>query len=244
MLRRAVEIVVIIVIVFVPVVGLVVKDNAGDAVGAAPARPRRSFVTGIITPVGKDRFSVVPIGTADATITAPMTNRDSNLREVFWDLTAPDVMDSGACATWQSASTAGLQQGIALRASSTALGTRAILVTKNVFLGAPWVFNIDVWDTAGTGLTVVKNVDLAAVFHSSGRLAPLPWRMCARVVGNEVDFKVWPVDQLEPSWGDPRFGGSSALPPGWAAPGKTGWYVGHLPAGAFATYRDMTTFAA
>ena len=36
--------------------------------------------------------------------------------------------------------------------------TRAILITKNVFLGGVWVFNIQVWDTARTGLSILKNV--------------------------------------------------------------------------------------
>jgi hypothetical protein len=199
-------------------------------------------VASTITPVGRDRFSIVPLGGREATITSPMTNIDSNLREVFWDEAAHNVADSGACATWQSASTELLQQGLALRASSNAGGTRSILVTKNVFLGGTWVFNIDVWDTATSGLAVLKNVDLHDVFRPAGQLAPLPWRMCARARGDIVDFKVWPVDQIEPQWGDPRFGGSTPLPPGWQVPGKTGWYIGHLPPGAFATYHDMVTF--
>ena len=238
--RSIVQILALTVMVVATLAGL--SRNAGDSVDAATPQTRRSLVTSVITPVGRDRFSVVPIGAADATITAPMTNVDSNLREVFWDQTAPDVADGGACATWQSASTALLQQGIALRASSSATGTRAILVTKNVFLGAPWVFNINVWDTGTSGLAVLENVDLHTVFSPVGQLEPLPWRMCARVRGDTVDFKVWPVSQPEPAWGDPHFGGSGRLPPGWLLPGKSGWYIGHLPAGAFATYRDMTTF--
>ena len=239
--RSIVRILVVMAIIGVALVGLS-RENLGDSVDAATPITRRTFVTSVITPVGRDRFAVVPIGTADATITAPMTNLDSNLREVFWDDTAQDVSDAGACATWQSASTPALQQGIALRAASSPSGTRAILVTKNVYLGAPWVFNIDVWDTAGPGLTVLKNVDLQNVFKPNGRLEPLPWRMCARARGELVDFKVWPVGAPEPDWGDPRYGGATALPAGWAAPGKAGWYIGHLPAGAFATYHGMTTF--
>lgn len=218
------------------------RHEIGDEVSAAAPRSSRVLVASVITPVGRDRFSIVPLGGAEATITSPMTNVDSNLREVFWDESAPNVADSGACATWQSASTESLQQGLALRASSNPGGTRSILVTKNVFLGGTWVFNIDVWDTATSGLAVLKNVDLHDVFRPAGQLEPLPWRMCARARGDIVDFKVWPANQIEPQWGDPRFGGSTPLPPGWRVPGKTGWYIGHLPAGAFATYSDMSTF--
>jgi hypothetical protein len=240
--RPVVRIFFICAVVLIALIGLTPRDNVGNEVDAATPRTRRSLVTSVITPVGRDRFSVVPLGVADATITAPMTNLDSNLREVFWNDTAPDVIDGGACATWQSASTASLQQGIALRASSSPSGTRSILVTKNVFLGGTWVFNVDVWDTGASGLTVLKNVDLQDVFNPGGRLEPLPWRMCARARGDDVDFKVWPADRPEPLWGDARFGGSTRLPPGWQARGKTGWYIGHLPAGAYATFRDMMTF--
>ena len=240
--RSFVRILVPALVTGVALAGLTPRHHVGDEVDAATPSRRRVLLTSVITPVGRDRFSVVPVGAADATMTAPMTNSDSNLREVFWDDTAPDVADGGACATWQSASTPSLQQGIALRASSGVGGTRAILVTKNVFLGGEWVFNIDVWDTATSGLTVLKNVDLHEVFNVAGHLTPLPWRMCARVSGDVADFKVWPLSQPEPAWGDPRFGGASRLPPGWRLPGKVGWYIGHLPAGAFATYRDMSTF--
>lgn len=240
-LRTAIKILVVAATVLLAL-DLMPSGSRAESVGATTPQGRRAFVTSVITPVGQDRFSVVPIGASAATITAPMTNVDSNLREVLWDETSPDVVDGGACATWQSASTPLLQQGIALRASSSPRGTRAILVTKNVFLGAPWVFNINVWDTGTTGLSVLENVDLHQVFKPVADMTPLPWRMCARVRGDTVEFKVWPVDRPEPMWGDPQFGGSGQLPPGWLVPGKSGWYIGHLPAGAFATYRDMATF--
>ena len=236
-----VRILVIVAISFLGPVVVTPGHNAADEVDAATPQ-RRMLLTSVITPVGRDRFSIVASGSADATITSPMTNRDSNLREVFWEDGAPNVADAGACATWQSASTSLLQQGIALRASSGVGGTRSILVTKNVFLGGTWVFNIDVWDTATSGLAVLKSVDLRDVFEPTGQLEPLPWRMCARARGDIVDFKVWPTAQPEPPWGDPRFGGFTQLPPEWLTPGKAGWYIGHLPTGAFATYRDMTTF--
>jgi hypothetical protein len=239
---RPLRICLVTVIAGLALIGPAPRHVIGDEVDAAIPQTRRYLITSVITPVGRDRFSIVPLGATGATITSPMTNVDSNLREVFWEEDAPDVADSGACATWQSASTTSLQQGLALRASSNPGGTRAILVTKNVFLGGTWVFNIDVWDTATSGLAVLKGVNLQDVFMRAGQLTPLPWRMCARARGDIVDFKVWPLDQTEPQWGDPRFGGFTQLPPGWHLPGKTGWYIGHLPAGAFATYRDMETF--
>jgi len=239
--RRSILRILTVTVIMLVALGGLTRGRTGDSVDATP-QPRRSFVTSVITPVGHDRFSIVPMASADATVTSPMTNVDSNLREVFWDSNAPDIVDGGACATWQSASTADLQQGIALRAESSPAAVRAILITKNVWFDAPWVFNIDVWDTGTSGLTVVKTFDLQAEFSPGGRLRPLPWRMCARARADVVEFKVWPIGEPEPAWGDARFGGSSALPPGWQAPGKAGWYVGHLPAGAFATYRDMLTF--
>ena len=195
--------------------------------------------TSVITPVGNDSYTIAPSGTTGAIVTAPATNVDTNLREVLWDPMSPDLVDSYSCATWASAGTTSAQQGLALRVTADATGTRAILITKNVFLGGVWVFNIDVWDTGGAGLTVLANVDLRSTFAANDVVVPLPWHVCGRVAGNAVDFKAWPDAVAEPAWGDARFGGSAELPPGWSSPGKAGWYVGHVPPGQSVTYADM-----
>src|SRR6476620_2863041 len=106
--RRSILQILAVTVIIVGALAGLTRGRTGDSVDATP-QPRRSFVTSVITPVGHDRFSIVPIARADATMTSPMTNVDSNLREVFWDSTAADIVDGGACATWQSASTADLQ---------------------------------------------------------------------------------------------------------------------------------------
>ena len=202
-----------------------------------PARPR-TLVTAVITPVGHDTYSVVAFGEG-AILTAPPTNVDSNLRKVFWDSNAPDLVDSYSCATWASASDTSVQQGVALRISANEAATRAILITKNVFLGGVWVFNIQVWDTGRGGLSILQNVDLRATFDADDVLAPLPWHICGRAAGAVAEFKAWPDSVAEPSWGDARYGGSAELPADWLSPGKAGWYIGHVPPGGAVTYTGL-----
>ena len=206
--------------------------------GSDPARPR-TLATAVITPVGHDTYSVAPEGKQGAVLTAPATNVDSNLRKVFWDSNAPDLVDSYSCATWAWASDTSVQQGVALRITANAAATRAILITKNVFLGGVWVFNIQVWDTGGGGLTILRNVDLRATFDAGNVADPLPWHLCGRASGAVAEFKAWPDSVAEPSWGDERYGGSAELPAEWLSPGKAGWYIGHVPPGGAATYTEL-----
>lgn len=210
--------------------------------GSSESAPPRTLMTAILSQVAQDRYVVAPLGDAAATVHAPPDNVDSNLRVAFWDASAVDLVDSYSCATWQSASADTVQEGVALRVTSAAAGARAILVTKNVFLGGVWVFNVDVWDASApglSGLSILANVDLGSVFNPDGRLVPLPWHICARAVGGDVTFKAWPAATPEPAWGDPRFGASVRLPDGWTLPGKPGWFIGHVAAGGEATYSDM-----
>ena len=70
---------------------------------------------------------------------------------------------------------------------------------------------------------------------------PLPWRLCARVVGPTLQFKAWSlaIDPTEPEWTDPGYGAGFVLPPEWVYPGRAGWYVGHLVSGDQAGYRSL-----
>jgi hypothetical protein len=59
------------------------------------------------------------------------------------------------------------------------------------------------------------------------------------VIGDTVDFLVWPTSQPQPAWGTAGAGGSTTLPDGWDAPGIPGFYIGHLPAGDSVGYTDI-----
>jgi hypothetical protein len=213
---------------------------ASTTVPAATAPTSVAFSTAVISRDGSDDYTVQPAAHS-AAITADAGNVGGNLRIAFWNADSPDLTDSYACATWRSASADDLQQGIGLRIRAGSAGTRLIMITKNVYLRGFWVFNIDVWDTAASGLSVVQSFDLQSVFRPAGVLVPLPWHMCARVNRDVVDFKAWPDTVPTPAWGDPAFGGSTRLPPGWTYPGKAGWYIGHVPPGGAAAYTDLDT---
>jgi len=146
--------------------------------------------------------------------------------------------------TWSDEQGSLVQEGVALRIVPAENGdVRAITVTKNVRLGLFFIFNVHVWDsTAETPFTQVGGANLEDVFLTESGLAPLPWRLCARVIGTKLDFKAWPIAAPEPAWNDGRYGASLTLPEGWNAPGYAGWYVGHLESGGSVRYSDMGTW--
>ena len=49
-------------------------------------------------------------------------------------------------------------------------------------------------------------------------------------------------DAFEPAWGDPTHGGSVQLPAGWSAPGKAGWFIGHIQPNNTAVFTNLATY--
>jgi hypothetical protein len=196
----------------------------------------------VLTSYSGDTNSVDIVG-PDTVVTARWNNDGGNLRFFFWAIGAEESRDQQVCATWQHATGSFQQQGVVLRAVSSATGTRAISVTKNVWLGAFWKFNVHLWDTSVTDspFTQSATFDLASVLHPGGRLAPLPWRICARAVADVVSFKVWSLTRAEPAWGDPAYGGRVTVPAQWVYPGMAGQYAGHVQPGDSMSYRNLTT---
>jgi hypothetical protein len=131
-----------------------------------------------------------------------------------------------------------------LRITQSGSRIRAISVTKNVFYGATWIFNFHLWDTAlSPAFTLIGATNLQSTLVHNGVVTPLPWSFCARVIGSKLEFKVWPVaEPLEPAWGDPTHGGSVTLPAGWSAPGKAGWYIGHIQPNTTAVFTNLSTY--
>lgn len=175
-------------------------------------------------------------------VNAPATNRGGNTRVVMFPNDQPVVDEHQSCATWQSQDGLNTQQGLALRIRNDLPEDRwrAVTVTKNVMWGANWQFNVLTWDSRSWAPWQVRgSVDLARVFWPGEQLAPLPWRVCARVEGDTVRVKGWLAGQPEPTWDDPVHSGSVRLPAEWVYPGKAGWYVGHLAPGHAATYSDL-----
>ena len=120
-------------------------------------------------------------------------------------------------------------------------GVTAITVTKNVFFGANWKFNVHVWDTSTSPAAIqIGAFDFAPVFAPDEiHVAPLPWKLCAQVVGSTVSFIVWRATEPRPAWGDATHGGAVTLPAGYGKPGEVGWYIGHLEPDDRAAFTDL-----
>jgi hypothetical protein len=203
-------------------------------------QPKRTWV---LTPDGADRYVFTAAGST-ATVAAPTTNQDGNLRAVFWPTGSPAVADSLACATWTSQHGIDVQQGAALRLRSLPGGRfRAVTVTKNILWGASWNFNVHVWDTAANpSFTKVGDFDMSRALRPGGHFLPFPWHVCVRAMGATVELKVWTGAGAEPAWGDAVHTASLQLPPGWTGAGTTGWYLGHLAPGDSARFDDLRTW--
>jgi hypothetical protein len=196
-----------------------------------------------LTVEGHDFFVLSQAG-ARVTATAARSNTGENTRVAFWRARHVPSADQQTCATWVGPLGDREQRGAALRVRTANGRTRAITVTHNVFFNARWGFNIHVMDSgAAEPFHKIGGFELTEVFRPGGPgtfdVPPFPWRLCARVVGRVVSFIVWPTNQPQPAWDDPRYGGSVLLPAGWDQPGEAGWYIGHLRAGEHATFQDL-----
>ena len=202
--------------------------------------PSSTVVSSALSPFAADYYSFVG-GPNRVVVSAPATNVDSNLRDLYWPITAPAVVDGMSCATWTSQVGPRVQQGAALRIVLSGTTPAAITVTKNIWLGGFWIFNVHEW--LGQYSTPIGQFDLGEAFRrpSSDEAVPLPWHICARAVGPVVDFKAWPDGQVEPAWGDPKYGGSVVVSSDWVYPGRTGWYIAHLFPNDTAQFDDLTT---
>ena len=166
---------------------------AGPSRSSASVDP--SLVRTVLTADGFDSFGIHVSGGATVA-TVPRSNVGENTRIAF--RRAADVIEENeiSCARWTNESEATDQQGVALRISRSPTGTRrAITITKNVYLGVPWIFNADLWDTgSGAGITQIAAFDLRRVFRTGSRIRPLPWSLCALVVDDTLSFVAWTGD--------------------------------------------------
>jgi hypothetical protein len=178
-------------------------------------------------------------------MTARGAGPDWNRREVFHAVDARPVRRQTTCATWKAQSGTMLQEGLAARIRAGKGRVRAITLTKNTIFDVNWIFNILTWDTDRKGdiWRTVGQFNMAeALVDPDGNLRPLPWRVCLRTIGRSVSFKVWlPRSMTEPSWSSRVYARQAVLPSAFRAPGKPGWYVGHVPDGGRLVYRKLTT---
>lgn len=213
---------------------------AASAASAAPAggTAARRFAEAALTPQGFDHYLYEP--RADQLVVrAASTNTGGNLRQVWWASGARPVADAESCVTWTSYDGELAQAGIALRIRSQGERTTAVTVTNNVWAGARAGWNVHAWQGDLASSRLIGQALLTDAFGSSVfQQPPLPWRICARTVGATLEFRAWSlVERPVAAWGDPRYGASILLPDDLRAPGRAGWYVGHLRRG------DRTAFA-
>ncbi len=164
-------------------------------------------------------------------VTASAKNADTNSRMILWRKGSANERDTIACISftdegWPS------QEGIALRIARTPDGhTRAITVMKNVWAKAESGVNVLLWDTATP--TAPETIDSyrATAVQQGTAFRPYPWSLCARTVGDELTYMMWPSDQPQPSWDDKQATRRMTLPESVPNDGITGLYAGHIPAG-------------
>ena len=205
---------------------------------SAPMHP--SLARTLLTSDGYDSFGL-SVSAAGTVAFAPPTNTGGNTRMAFRRIADPPSRDQQSCATWTRQSVAFDQQGAVLRMISMPGMRKGITITKNVYYGANWFFNVHLWDTrTAPGFTQIATFDLGSVFRANGQPRALPWSLCARVVGDVVSIVAWLGSGARPAWNNPTHGGSVRLPPGWNYVGSAGWYIGHLRPGDTATFANAT----
>lgn len=210
-----------------------------------------AVVSADLTVDGSDRYGYVhsrpaaPGGRVGSTVevTAAPSNQGVNLRSAWWLDGQLPAVDQESCVTWSEYSGPIVQAGVALRVRNVGDRTQAITVTNNIMWGARNGWNVHLWNGGARG-NLIGQVVLSHSFGSdTAAPPPLPWRLCARVVGTTLEFKAWSMaaEPAEPEWSDPGFGTSFRLPRGWVYPGYGGWYVGHLRPGDSTVFRSLST---
>lgn len=168
-------------------------------------------------------------------IRADRRNKGSNTRTLIWHTGRAASVDQSACTTFTNDAWP-TQEGVALRVSTDGHPGRAITVMKNIYGSATTRFNVQLIDMSlptehGRITPPVPGAEFAAVLAGPTQ----PWRLCARVIGDRLDYKVWLAASSEPAWDDPTASRTMTLPQSWVYPGRPGVYLGHLTAGAGAT---------
>ena len=222
----------------------------GGPVGATGSPGEAVAVVSLdLTPDGQDSYGYRHSEGADleaddgatVAVSASPSNVGANLRSAWWTEGQLPAVDQESCVTWSEYSGPIVQAGVALRVRHVGDRTQAITVTNNIMWGARNGWNVHLWNGEARS-SLIGQVVLSHSFGSNAAAPPpLPWRLCARVVGTTLEFKAWSlvVQPVEPEWSDPGYGTSFRLPRGWVYPGYGGWYVGHLRPGDSTVYRSL-----
>lgn len=194
---------------------------------------------GVLTPDSGDSYSIT-VNHDTAQVAAPASNTGGNLRLAGARHVDPMTTDHHACVTWSGPMKGNLQPGVTLRTSMSGNRTRAIVVSNNIFYGARGIWNVHYMDSALPG----GYVQLAALPLTGPDVpdTPPPWRACAKVESDLLSVKVWPLNQPEPHWSDPRRAGTVHLAPEHVYSGRPGWYAAHVGRGESTSLTDITGY--
>lgn len=230
------------------IVGLaVIVAITGAAVTAEPVRarstPDQQQVT-VITPDGDDSYRIDRPEPGGFDLSAPTSNTGGNLRMAIVDENAPISIDQESCVTWNGPVKDDVQAGLTLRVRTDGDRTRMIMISNNVWGLWRAAMNVHLVDSTqwpgrfeglGTGhFTTLGDPD-------DGQ--PLPWRFCARVVGDRLSVKAWGTASAEPDWEGTEDVFRLTLPPEFVYDGRPGIYAGHLRPGDPSWYRHHVTVA-
>lgn len=211
---------------------------------AANGTPPPSFHLATITTDAGDTFRWVRSGDA-VTVSAPRTNTGFNTRVALLADDARPVRDGEACETWDGPDFHSIQPGVVLRVNTTDGHTTGIMVSNNIYGFNRRVLNVHLIDTrAAHPFDLVAGRQVSTIGPADDRLRPLPWRLCAQVVGSTVRAKLWATVDPEPAWDGPTSRIATVdLPAGAPTRGRGGAYLGHVEAGETTTVSNLTTAA-
>lgn len=185
-----------------------------------------------------DYFNDVPdtlnvAGTARfVTVAAPSTNQGTNTRIGFVHHGAPISQNQEICTEWSGTTKMGTQPGQMLRWN----GLDGIGFTQNIYGGVYDVVNLHVWNANEPHFTFVAQWKVTGLDGPMG-LKPYPWTMCAKVVGDQASFKLWPSNELEPAYGDVAYSGQATI--NVMHTGSPATYNGHTAPGEVMAYKYL-----
>lgn len=200
----------------------------------APPAPPQGYQQMYITRDGADFYEFNVIDNGINIVAPPENGLVNNTRAVVWESATPLERDHHICATfdWTPGPT---QEGIAVRIAMEhgQLG-KAVAVMPNIYGYKSTGYNVQLFDLSqpvgdGRWTPVALSQEFATELQGNELR---PRRMCARVSGQTLDFKVWPAHEPEPAWATTSHTRTVTLPSSWVYQGQTGIYIGHLPQGS------------
>ncbi len=204
---------------------------------AAAAALALTGCTAVLTSDGS-QYQYTNTAPGVVSVYAPSTSLD-NEREFLWDSNEPTEAKETVCATFATGEDPD-QQGIALRINSSNGVTTGLTVTRNVIYAIYNVFNFHTWNTALSPTVPETQFAQFTLPFLPESPETYPLNMCARTIGNEMEFVTWTAGQTRPAWGSTTQGGEATIPSDAPATGIGGWYVGHLTSNSTMTMTNMT----